>query len=1365
MRVLSAKTKFRIALVLLLFAFAESLFSQEIIHKKLISYTLNDGLSNSHITSIVQDKKGFIWIGTEDGLNRFDGKKFVNFYHFANDTGSLPSSGIYSLHIDKNKNLWIGTFTGLCRYDYKLEKFIKYPIKNKDKEYHIPVKAISSNNKKELWLGTSGQGLVKMNTNSRLCTFFKHSPKDSTTIASDFISELLIDKNNNIWVGNQLKGVSALNSKTNCFSHYNEENSKLINNNVLSLFEDKNGNIRIGTFGGGISVINPKTDNIKHHTTKDKNSIINNDIVYDIIQDRKGIIRMGTEGGGLNSYINDNSQIDAVTTESKSIKGLINNKIRVIFEDKDGNLWLGIHQGGLNIMSNKPADFQHITTGEASSPVLSIFADNQKIWIGTDGNGLKTWNTQTNQFKTYTISPEKKSLKSNVIRTIYKDRYNTVWIGTYLGGLAKYNKEKDNFTNFSHTPGDSNSLTNNDVTAITEDRLGNLWIGTNGGGLNLYNPENKNFRSFRHIEGEKKSLINDWIVCMYLDRLGFVWIGTYWGISKLDPLKLTFTNFNIKETQRNTTLCFHEDKLGNLWTGTTNGLLLLNKETGEILKTYTLRDGLPNNVINGILEDNSGNLWLSTNNGISCFNLKNKTFNNYSQRAGLQSSEFIHGAYAEGVNNDFFFGGIEGITRFFPEKISKNTSKPKVILTDFKILNQSVKIGKDKDKFTLSKSISETQKLELPYRHNSFSFEFTAIEFLTPEKIKYAYQMEGFDKQWNYFDYKRNNVTYTNLDYGKYTFRIKASNSNGQWGKPTNLKITITTPVWLRWWAYAIYSLLGLIAAWFIRKYYNKRIEEKNNIRIERLNRKKDKELNETKLQFFTNISHEFRTPLTLIIGPLEAFLESEDLKPEQKRQFELMHRNANRLLRLVNQLMDLRKIDAGKVNLNAGKYNIIAFLQEIYDNFFKLAEKRKVNFYFKKDFSELDLWFDNDKLDKVFFNLLSNAFKFTSQNESIFIEIKRSEKDGFIRIDVKDTGKGIKKQKLSYVFDRFYQAENHSNLQQGTGIGLWLTKHYIELHKGNISVKSEPEKGTIFTILLPTGDKHLTPEQKTVQNEIESQLQAPIIESEQEFSFNSENFSYSQKKQSILLVEDDDEIRSYIKQGLEKNFRVSEAINGKEGLNKALETSPDLVITDVMMPEMDGIQLCEKLKTDLKTCHIPVIMLTAKTSIEHRIKGLETGADSYIPKPFNPQHLMVRIVKLLELRRRLINKFSNEIGFKAEKTAVTSADEKLLNSVIEIVNKKIADADLNVEILSKQIGMSRGHLQRKLKSLTGQNPNEFIRIMRLQQAAEILKNNKISISEAAYMVGFSSPSYFSTCFTKQYKISPKQFVEQNNPE
>lgn len=1320
------------------------------------AYTLQNGLSNSHINAINQDSKGFIWIATNDGLNRFDGLNFETFYSLPDDINSLPSSTINDIANGKDGTIWIATFEGLCSYDYKTSNFTRYNVP--ETFYPLQIKKLISTNDSTLWLVTSGGGIIKMDINTQNFTTYRHI-ENANSICSNLLLSAAIDNRGYVWLGSEDNGISVFNPDNQTFKHLNVGNGMLKSNCVLSLFY-YNDNMYIGTFNGGLTVYNITNQKVTNYTTSKEKGSIGGNIVYSTVASNDGHIFIGTQDGGLQVFDTEKKTFDTFSNKNKNTLGLISDNIHSIFFDKDNNLWLGIFQGGLNQLKNKPVfdlatyNPQSPETSLPQKTVLSIYPlQNQKIMVGTDGGGLCFWDTTNNTFEN--IKAEKTDLKSDIIRSVYQGHDKKIWIGTYLSGLQLYNPETKKFTTFQNNPDDSCSLSHNDVTAITEDRLGNLWVATNGGGLNLMDKNKGTFQRFMKVEGKSNSLINNYITCLYLDKRGYLWIETFWGLSRFDPLRYEFKNLELQQTKSNSYYCIKEDVKQRLWAGTSNGIYLIDQEKG-VIKTFTTRDGLPNNVINAIEEDNFGNLWISTNNGICRFNYDKNTIRNFSKEDGLQSNEFVRNAYAKTQNGELLFGGINGINKFLPENITTNTTAPSILLTDLLIFNKSVPVGEMPDgEIILNKNIIETENITLSHNYNSFTVEFKAIDYIEPQKIKYAVRMKEFNPDWIFYNYKQNSATFTNLDAGTYHLEIKAANADDVWCQPKVLTITILAPIYKRWYAKLFYAIVSILTITLLWKQYQKKQQQQHQAKILQIKQQNDIDLNRARLQFFTNISHEFRTPLTLIISPLETMMQSQRYNPADRKQFEIIHRNAERLLRMVNEIMDLRKIDNNKMQFNPENADIVAFLNEIYENFKILSEKRETELTFNSDFETLNINFDKEKIDKVMYNLLSNAFKFTPKNGKISLSIKNS--DPNIAIIVKDSGCGIAQENINKIFDRFFQG-NNSDMQQGTGIGLWLTKRFVEMHNGEINVTSQQGIGTTFTILLnpktivadktePKQYQHLTPDNVAENNATQPTDTLQLIDNK-EHKFN------------ILIVEDNVEIRQYLTEDLSNRYNIDTATNGEEAIENINKNMPDLVITDVMMPIMDGNQLCKKIKTDIETCHIPVIMLTAKSDIDQKIEGLENGADSYITKPFNPKHLEVRIEKLLELRKTLKEKFSSDITFNAEDTAISIPDRDLLKKTTAIIKKRISDTNLSVETLSSELGISRGHLQRKLKNLTGQNPNEFIRIIRLKQAAEILKSNDVSIAEVADMVGFGSQSYFSTAFTKQFNISPKQWKE-----
>ena len=1301
-------------------------------------YTDKDGLSNSHINAIAQDRKGFIWVATNDGLNRFDGLKFETFYNEPWDSSTVNSNTVFTVFCDRDSHVWFGTFSGLCRYDYKSGKFVSLDLPPQpDTRQKFPVRAIVQTLDGDLWLALSGGGLARTNLKSKSVKYYRHNSANKNSLCSDALLSMTLDQNGNIWIGSEDNGISIFDVKEQTFTNIDKSSGKIPGNVINSLMCASNGKIVIGTYEEGLTVYNPENKEFK----------IFNDCrnVFSAAEGKNKNLWIGTQNNGLFYMDLKSEKMWNFSKKKGNADGLISDNIHSVFYDKDFNLWLGIFQGGLNLMKPKPlfsgmGNRNQDGDKDLQYPVLGLCCtDVNEIYAATDGGGIKIWDTENNTFKN--IKAGFNGLKTDVIRCVFKDHDSRLWVGTYLEGLCEYFPKKDKFTVYKNSAADKNSLSHNDVTAITEDRLGNLWIGTNGGGLNLLNKENGTFTAFtKDVKNPDNSIINNHIVSLYVDHRGYLWIGTYWGLSRMDPVRKEFKNYG--QDDYNSYNCMFEDSKQRFWTGTNNGLKLFNTEDGSFT-SFTTKDGLPNNTINAIEEDGFGNLWLSTNKGVCRFNYEKNSVANYFADDGLYSNEFIRNSSAKSEEGEIFFGGIDGITRFFPKDIKNKDFVPTVVITDFLVFNRSVKPGAEDG--ILENAISETSALTLKQESNSFTIVYRALDFCQPQKTVYAIRMRGFNDEWTQYNYQKNSADYTNLDAGVYWFEVKASIDGETFSKPTVLKITVLAPVSKRWYMIVLYVLAGLVIMLVLWQKYRQYETEKH-----------ETEINKTRLRLFTDISHEFKTPLTLIISPLEGMLYDKEINSETKNRLSVVFRNAQRLLRMVNEIMDLRKLDNNKTVFRPGENDLVEFLRDIYENFQPFAQKNGIDFSFKSDLKTFNAFFDSELIDKVMYNLLSNAFKFTPKDGKISVSIKKADKkqSDNIVIIVEDNGCGIDEENQEKIFDRFFQGGT-SKLQQGTGIGLYLTKKFVEMHHGIISVSSSLGKGTAFTVMLSNGIEFKDLVRK---NENYAHIKYDILPEENQMPENENSGTLS----TVLVIEDNEEIRTYLKELLGKNYEVKTAEDGEKGLETIKETLPDLIITDIMMPKVDGITLTKTVKNDIETCHIPVIMLTAKGTENQRIEGLETGADSYIPKPFNPKHLLVRVSKLLELRRTLKEKFSGEIKFEAEQTAVTVPDRTLLKKVTSVIKARLADPQLSVETLSEEVGLSRGHLQRKLKNLTGQNPNEFIRIIRLKQAAEILAAKDVTVSEVADMVGFSSQSYFSTAFTKQFNISPSQYVENS---
>ena len=777
-----------------------------------------------------------------------------------------------------------------------------------------------------------------------------------------------------------------------------------------------------------------------------------------------------------------------------------------------------------------------------------------------------------------------------------------------------------------------------------------------------------------------------------------------------------------------------------------------------------------------IVESDDRNLWVSTPHGISNVTVTYKPetrnfslgFKNYNESDGLQGRQFNENVRLKTSAGEIIFGGINGFNVFHPDKINVNTIKPRIILSDFQIFNKSVAIGEPINKrVILTKSITETDEIILKYTDNVFSLEFVALNFFHPEKSKYKYKLEGFNKDWLMTNGSQRKVTYTNLDPGNYTFYVQASNSDGIWNEDgVQLRIEILPPFWKSGVAFVIYIALILGALLLSRQLILARERMKYKIEKERQYAQQVHELDMMKIKFITNVSHEFRTPLTLIITPLEKMLRAAS-DPDQRKQYLMIHRNARRLLNLVNQLLDFRRLEVQEVQLNQSEGDIVAFVKEAAHSFTDLSEKKQIEFSFHSDMSSLETMFDKDKLEKILFNLLSNAFKFTPLQGKVEVSMglleKTEEQTKWVSIRVKDSGIGIPSEKHEKIFERFFQNDLPASMvNQGSGIGLSITKEFVKLHGGIITVESEVNAGSCFSVLLPLVDiKADAPTPEFVSEPI-----TPPQDSNGTVLENGiENGQADHKLPTLLLVEDNEDFRFYLKDNLKQAYRIFEARNGKEGLQLTLKHLPDLIVSDIMMPEMDGIELCKKVKSNTNISHTPVILLTARTSEEQKMEGFEIGADDYITKPFNFEILQSRIKNLIHQREIFHKDFRRQIEVKATDIKITSMDEKLIQNAIKYVEEKISDADFSVEDLSRELGMSRVHLYKKLLSLTGKAPLEFIRTIRLQRAAQLLEKSQLTISEVAYKVGFNSPKYFAKYFRDEFGMLPSEYIQSKKKE
>jgi signal transduction histidine kinase/ligand-binding sensor domain-containing protein/DNA-binding response OmpR family regulator len=1409
--------------------------------------TTEMGVSNSECKMIVQDKEGFIWIGTADGLNRYDGINFRIYRKIIHDSTSLQDNHITALFVDSNGELWIGTNRGgLSKYIKENDTFITFKTKDEDITTisDNSVTGITEDRRNRIWVSTY-RGLNLYDRISNKFTRFQENPK--VTVDADGISKL----SSGILPSDLLKCLAGHYGDTLQFdklllnlitlvhkdtvSKYTDKiktalnffpNSRAIANIELkTICTDDNGKIIIGYYGSIISIFNPDTRIFCHYpiTTPDGKSIPDYSVNTICSDDKK--LWIGTLGGGAWIFDTDNntwrkfdlpnhiiikimknSQGDLFfgshdgliyfDRRSNTIKqynhdendkySISSNSIVDIYEDKQNNLWIGENLGAIDLYVKKiPFRYYNQSRGLTYNNVSAVMEeDENNLWVGYFSGGVDIINRKTLEKISFRYNRESEtSLGESSVHCIFKDKKSNIWIGTYRGGLQMYDKLNNRFITYRNNPADSNSISENDIRRITEDSEGNLWIATQDGGVNKFDPRKK---IFKHYKADNlkigKSICSDWVFTVYCDESDNIWVGTSDGLSCLNINGAVIKNYtqipgNYKSLSNNFVLSVCQDSRGNMWFGTREGLNLLEPKTGTFT-VFTVKDGLPNDIITGIVEDDQENLWISTFRGLSKFSLKDYTFTNFDRANGLETDEFLNPGGFKNNKGEFFFGGRQGLIYFVPDEIEFNNYKPPVYFTDFKIFNKSVSIGTSSNQtdFHLEKQITYLDNIILNHNQNNFTFEFAALNYIFSEKNQYAYRLEGFNSEsseWNYINFKHD-VTFTNLPHGNYILHVKASNNDGIWNESgASIKIRINPPWWSTIWAKSLYILVVILLLIWFRYSILQRAKYRSNLEYARIEAKKEQEMVLMKLRFFSNITHEFRTPLTLILGPVEKLLGSAAGEIE-KLQYNLIYRNATRLLRLINQLMDFRKMEAGEIKLEVTQNDIIDFVFETADVFNFEAQERKIDYKVISGQETLQVWFDNDKLDKILYNLISNAFKFTPDGGRIIVKIQNKKEkltsggstSDYVEITIEDSGIGIPQESLSRIFERFYQAEN-SPAGRGTGIGLALTKELVELHQGRITVERNTSGGARFSVYLPLGKEHFENYQlseKNVQQDytLVSHLSEDLGPEGTEIMINADS-PVPQKLPILLIVEDNADLRLFIKNEFKECFKVLEAKDGIEGFDMAAERIPDLIISDVMMPKMEGFELCKKLKTDERTCHIPIIMLTALSAEEKVVIGLETGADDYIVKPFSLSVLKARVHNLIESRQLLRKQFSKYGEISASVVMPTNLDQNFLQRVFEQVEKHISDSGYDAHQLAAEMNVSRSLLYKKIQALTGLSVHEFIRNIRLRNAAALLKSKNYNVTETAIEVGFNDLSYFIKCFTRQYGITPSKYSPSQN--
>lgn len=1317
--------------------------------------SINEGLSQSTVFSIDQDKRGNMWFATYDGVNKYDGYAFTVYQHNEDDPNSIANDISRIVKTDSQGRVWIGTRDGLSRYDEEKDIFQNFFYEKNGK--HLQVNGIEEISPEQLLISTP-EGLIMFDIKES-----KFIDDSFSTAMHKTIASTLYRQDDQIYIGTSTDGLYTYSITQKTFE-------KVIpilgTKQIQAILQQSPTRIWVATEGAGLFLINPKTKEIKNylHSPSNPKSISSN-YIRSLAMDSQNRLWIGTFND-LNIYHEGTDSFASYSSNPVENGSLSQRSVRSIFMDSQGGMWLGTYFGGLNYYHPIRNRFKNIRNipykNSLSDNVVSCIVEDKdkNLWIGTNDGGLNLYNPITQRFTSYTLQEDEsaRGIGSNNIKAVYVDeKKSLVYIGTHAGGLSILHRNSGQVKNFNQR---NSQLVNENVYAILPDGEGNLWLGTLSA-LVRFNPEQQ---SFTTIEKEKDGtpVVSKQITTLFRDSHKRLWIGGEEGLSVFKQEGLDIQKASILPVSNVTKLftnCIYEASNGVIWVGTREGFYCFNEKDKQI-KRYNTTNGLPNNVVYGILEDSFGRLWLSTNRGISCFNPETEKFRNFTESDGLQSNQFNTASYCRTSVGQMYFGGINGITTFRPELLLDNPYTPPVVITKLQLFNKVVR--PDDETGILTKNISETKSITLKSWQTAFSIEFVVSNYISGQHNTFAYKLEGYDKEWYYLTDSRT-VSYSNLPQGTYQFLVKAANSDGKWNPiPTALEI-IVLPIWYKtWWALLIFfaTFAGFIT--FVFRFFWMRKSMEAQLEIERRDKEHQEEINQMKMRFFINISHELRTPLTLILTPLQEIINKISDR-WTRNQLEYIQRNANRLLHLVNQLMDYRRAELGVFELKAKKGNAHQLIQDNFLFYDKLARHKKITYTLHSELEDKEVLFDANYLELIVNNLLSNAFKYTESGQSITVTLK--EENGWLLLQVSDTGIGIPINKQGKIFERFYQIESE---HVGSGIGLSLVQRLIELHHGRIELDSEENKGSTFSVYLPQDLSVYKPSELASNDEQNEEEQVYSTNSKAMYFIDTEKVenesveSGDKKRGTILIVEDNNEIRRYLSNGLADLFNTLEAGNGEEALEKLKDNEVDVIVTDVMMPVMDGIKLCKNVKQNIRTCHIPVIILSAKTDIKDQMEGLQMGADDYIPKPFSLAILTTKIQNMMRTRRRMLDKYAKSLEVEPEKITFNAMDEALLKRAMAIVEKNMDNIEFSTDEFAREMNMSRSNLHLKLKAITGESTIDFIRKIRFNEAAKLLKDGRYTVAEVSTMVGFNTPSYFATSFKKYFGCLPTEYIKKS---
>lgn len=1319
---------------------------------------IEKGLSNNYVVSIAQDKQGFLWFATEEGLNKFDGTRFITYLKNEDLTRQGITGNELNCLLDDSQDsiLWIGTQrAGLNAYDYVNNTFLCYRHDDENPESLITddVTKIVAATDGNLWITTYWRGVDYFD--KKAGKFIHYNTQTVPGLASDNIWSVVDGGDGKLYMGHVHHGFSVLSlkdKKVKNFMYDPEDPVSLPGNGVTCIYKDLSGNIWLGT-DRGLALFNPEAENFIHfHHSEDGVP----HTVFDIRQFDGNKLWIAMEFGGIaildltqRMFLSPDQVRFQYIKEGDDEYSLSNSTVRCLFQDSFKNVWAGMWGGGINFLSHESSYFnvysyspiQHSGSSLNNKTASSVcVARDGKLWIGTDGGGINVFDKGK---RVAVYKEETGDLTDNSIQAALCDSEGNLWFGSFMGGVDFYDVKKKSFHQIF--PKDK---TGEDVRALYEDAE-YVWIGTSNG-IYKVRLHDKGIADHYTVE-------NNLVRCISKDNLNRLWIGTFGGgLGVFDEHFQCVKLFNVTSLfPSNTINTVYMDSQNRMWIGTGEGLVCFPSSQSWDYKVYRSEEGLSNVHIRAITEDNHGNIWVSTNKGISCYIAVKNSFYNYGRWDGVPIVGFMSGSVTHDYDGNIYFGSLNGLCRFNPEMVLAKREAPSAIMTGLRIF---VPISERKSEEKMIE-LHGCPAVRLSYMQNNFSVTFNIQNYALADQVEYAYMLKGLENSW-YTVTDPNNVTFRNIPPGNYCFQVKTRIRNQEWADEiASLDIRIDPPVWLTWWAKLFYILSGVSVLYFILHAYKKKLDMESLYELEKKNHEQEQELNNERLRFYTNITHELRTPLTLILGPLEDMQKSNSLSGKDSQKISVIHQSAIRLLNLINQILEFRKTETQNKKLCVSRDNLAALVHEIGLKYKELNRKPEIDFCLEIEQEDMSLFFDKEVVTIILDNLISNAIKYTEKG-TITLGLHQVVRNNIhhTEISVSDTGFGIAPDALPHIFDRYYQ-EGSEHQASGTGIGLALVKNLVVLHEGEIRVESSLNVGSTFYVSLLTDNTyphvlHADSTEKTSDEKDEKEENIEPVHS---------------GKRILLIVEDNRDICDYIVESFSDDFEVRTAANGEQGLEQALGCIPDIIVSDIMMPVMNGIVMCRKLKEDLRTSHIPIILLTAKDSLQDKEEGYQVGADSYLTKPFSATLLHSRIHNLLESRKLLAERFNTNSILIDKRAAVTESMNKLDNEFLEKINKLIEDRlsseKIDIGYLSDAMCMSNSTLYRKMKALTGLSTNEYIRKIKMQYAERLLLEGKYNISEVAFKVGINSTVYFRQCFKDEFGMAPSDYLKKIKPE